>query len=219
MIEQARALGIAAGRVPLGIALDRWPPVPPRRRVPGEPARLLHIGSLNLVKDQGTLLRAAHALREAGVRFRLDVVGGDTLGGAVQRRSAEMGLDDVVHFHPFVPHHELRARVDGADLLVITSRHEGGSEVFLEAAAAGIPAAGTAVGYLAEWAPDGAAAVPVGDHAALAREIARLLSDEDARMRMAARAQERALAEDADFTAREILRHYAELVEGAGRSG
>ncbi len=219
MIEQARALGIAAGRVPLGIALDRWPSAPPRRRVPGEPACLLHIGSLNRVKDQATLLRTADALRRAGVRFRLDVVGGDTLGGAVQRMAAEMGLDDVVHFHPFVPHHELRTRVDGADLLVITSRHEGGSEVFLEAALAGIPAAGTAVGHLAEWAPDAAAAVPVGDHAALAGEIARLLGDEDARMAMAARAQEHALAEDADFTARELLRHYAELVDGARRPG
>jgi glycosyltransferase involved in cell wall biosynthesis len=148
------------------------------------------------------------------VRFTLDVVGGDTLGGAVQRLAGEMGLNDLVHFHPFVPHHELRASVDGADLLVATSRHEGGSEVFLEAAIAGVPAAGTAVGHLAEYAPHAAAAVPVGDHAALAREIARLLDDDDARMRMAARAQERALAEDADFTAREILAIYAELAGG-----
>lgn len=211
MVEQARALGIAAQRVPWGVALDRWPPRPPRRRDPGEPARLLHLASLNRVKDQETLLRAAAALRDAGVLFRLDVIGDDTLGGAVQRRAAELGLGETVRFHGFLPHAEMRPWVEQADLLLHTSRHEGGPVVLLEAAVAGVPTAGTAVGHLAEWAPDAAAAVPVGDWAALAREITRLLADEDARLRMAAAAQARALVEDADFVAREIRRIHAEL--------
>ena len=213
VVEQARTLGIAAERVPLGVALDRWPPLPPRRRAPGEPACLLHVGSLNPVKDQETLLRAAAALRDSGLDFQLDVIGEDTLGGAVQRRTAELGVDDAVRFHGFLPHGELRPWVERANLLVVTSRHEAGPLVLLEAAVAGVPAAGTAVGHLADWAPDAAAAVPVGDAAALAREISRLLADEDARLRMAARAQERAVAEDADFTARAVRRLYEELVE------
>ncbi|HET7460042.1 MAG TPA: glycosyltransferase family 4 protein [Longimicrobium sp.] len=209
---QARALGIEAERVPFGVALDRWPPRPPRRRDPGEPARLLHVGSLNRVKDQETLLLAAAALRDAGVPFRLDVIGDDTLGGAVQRRAAELALGGLVRFHGFLPHAELRPWMERADLLVVTSRHEAGPLVLLEAAVAGVPTAGTAVGHLADWSPDAAATVPVGDFAALAREIARLLADEDARLRLAAAAQTRALAEDADFTAREIRRIYFELV-------
>ena len=211
VVEQARALGMEARRVPFGVALDRWPPRPPRRRDGAGPARLLHVGSINRVKDHETLLRTAADLRAAGVRFRLDVIGADTLGGTVQQRAAELGLGDHVRFAGFLPHDELRRWVDDAHLLVITSRHEAGPLVLLEAAVAGVPTAGTAVGHIADWAPHAAAAVPVGDHAALAREVARLLGEEDARLRMAALAQEKALTEDADFTAREILALYAEL--------
>jgi glycosyltransferase involved in cell wall biosynthesis len=215
--EQARALGIAAERVPLGVALDRWPPRPPRRRTANEPARLLHVGSLNRVQDPETLLRAAAHLRDAGVPFRLDVIGEDTLGGAVQRRAAELGLDGAVRFHGFLPHAELRPWMERADLLLVASRHEAGPLVLLEAAVAGVPAVGTAVGHLADWAPEAAAAVPVGDAAGLAREAARLLADENARLRAAARAQARAVAEDADFTARTVRALYADLVRERGR--
>lgn len=214
MVRLARGLGITAQRVPWGVALDRWPPRPPRRRDPGRPPRLLHLASLNRVKDQETLLRAAAVLRDAGVPFRLDIIGEDTLGGAVQRRAAELGLGEVVRFHGFLPHAQMRPWVERADLLVVSSRHEGGPVVLLEAAVAGVPTVGTAVGHLADWSPDAACAVPVGDSAALAREISRLLADEDARLRLAEAAQARALAEDADFVAREIRRIYQELSNG-----
>jgi glycosyltransferase involved in cell wall biosynthesis len=220
IVRQARALGIRAERLPHGVALDRWPPRPPRPRSPGEPARLLHVGSLNPVKDQETLLRAALRLREMGTPFRLDVVGHDTLGGAVQRRAAELGLggggaggaDGPVHFHGFLTHAGLRPWMERADLLLVTSRHEAGPLVLLEAAVAGVPTVGTAVGHLTEWAPDAAVAVPVGDPVSLANETAALLHDEERRLTIAAAAQARALREDADFTARATAALYAEMV-------
>lgn len=211
MQRSAAALGIAAERLPYGVAADRWPPLPPRPRRTGAPARLLHVGSLNRVKDQGTLLRAARALRESGVVFRLDVVGEDTLGGAVQRMAGELGVGDVVTFHGFVPHPRLRPLVEAADLLLVSSRHEADPIVLLEAAMAGVPTVGTAVGHIADWAPDAAVAVPVGDAVALARETAALLADEERRLRVAAAAQERAQAEDADRTARRVLEIYQEV--------
>lgn len=220
ILQQARALGVRAERLPHGVALDRWPPRPPRPRLPGAPARLLHVASLNPVKDQETLLRAALRLREMGVPFRLDVVGQDTLGGAVQRRAAELGLggggadgaDGPVHFHGFLTHPELRPWMERADLLLVTSRHEAGPLVLLEAAVAGVPAVGTAVGHLTEWAPDAAVAVPIGDPGALANETAALLRDEERRLTIAARAHARALREDADFTARATAALYAEMI-------
>ncbi|HEY8468195.1 MAG TPA: hypothetical protein VIL18_01065, partial [Longimicrobiales bacterium] len=54
-------------------------------------------------------------------------------------------------------------------------------------------------------------AVPVGDAAALAREAAALLADEERRLRIAAAAQARALAEDADWTARRMLAVYEQI--------
>ena len=56
-----------------------------------------------------------------------------------------------------------------AHVSVISSRHEAGPVVALEAAAVGVPTVGTAVGHIAEWAPDAALAVPVGDDAGARR--------------------------------------------------
>lgn len=215
---QARALGIAAERLTFGVALDRWPARAPAPRPPGRPARLLHVGSLNPVKDQATLLRAAARLRAGGVGFHLDVVGEDTLGGRMQRLAEELGLTDIVAFHGFVPHDRLRALMEAADVLVVSSRHEADPIVALEAAVAGVPVAGTAVGHLVEWAPEAAAIAPVGDDAALAEGIATLLADEPRRLRLAAAAQARALAADADATARAVLALYAGLARGTTRA-
>ncbi len=218
MLAQARALGIAAERLTFGVALDRWPARAPAPRPLDRPARLLHVGSLNPVKDQATLLRAAARLRAAGVGFRLDIVGEDTLGGRVQRLAGELGLSDVVTFHGFVPHGRLRPLVEAADVLVVSSRHEADPIVALEAAVAGVPVVGTAVGHLVEWAPEAAAIAPVGDDAALAERIAALLADEPGRLRMAAAAQLRALKEDADASARAVLALYAGLARGTSHA-
>lgn len=204
MARAAEGVGIRARVLPLGVALDRWPPRPPRRRTPGAAAALLHVGSLNRVKDQETLLRAAALLRLRGLRFRLDVLGEDTLGGAVHRRARALGLDGTVRFHGWMPHAALRPWMEAADLLLVSSRHEAGPLVALEAAVAGVPTVGTAVGHLADWEPDAAIAVPCADAEALAEGARRLLEDEDARLETAERAQGRALGMDADRTAREV---------------
>jgi glycosyltransferase involved in cell wall biosynthesis len=211
--EQARRAGIEAAVVPLGVALDRWPPRPPRARDLTAPLRLLHAGSLNRVKDQDTLLRAAVLLEERQVPFLLDIVGEDTLGGAVQRRAASLGLEGQVRFHAAVPHLQLRPWMEQSDLLLVSSRHEAGPLVALEAAVAGVPTAGTAVGHIADFAPHAAIAVPVGDAAALAAAIRKIAADEEERLRLAAAAQALALAADADFTSREFRRLYAALCE------
>ena len=220
MAEQASALGVPADVIPFGVALDRWPVRAPRRRAPAAPLRLVHVANLNRVKDQETLLAAMAQLRDRGVDFRLDIVGLDTLDGAVQRRCAERGLGDQVAFHGFRPHADTRAWVEGADLMVVSSRHEAGPLVTLEAAVAGVPTVGTAVGHIADWAPEATVAVPVGDSLALAEAIARLARDEDERLRLAYAAQALALADDADATSAQTRRLYAELsaVSPGGRT-
>lgn len=201
ILESLHRLGLTARRVPLGVDLSAWPPLAPRARR-GGPARLIHVASLNRVKDQPVLLRALAALRDAGFDFRMDIVGVDTLHGAMQRMARELGLERCVCFHGFKTQRELRPLMASADLLVMSSQHEAGPLVLLEAAVAGVPAVGTAVGHFVEWAPTAALAVPVGDWAALAQAIQRVLADEGLRLRLAREAQRRALEEDADGTAR-----------------
>jgi glycosyltransferase involved in cell wall biosynthesis len=212
VVTAIATFGVRAVRVPLGVDVEAWPAREPVRRDPHATARLIHVASLNRVKDQTTLLRAVHELAREGVDFHLDIVGEDTLGGEVQGLVGELGLAARVTFHGFLPQRLWRPLIEAADLMVISSRHETGPLVVLEAAVAGVPTVGTCVGHIAEWASTAAIAVPVGDASALARAIARVLDDEDLRLRLAREALKRASLEDADHTARAFQDIYAGLV-------
>lgn len=215
VVELLQVLGVRAQRVPLGVDLRKWPPLAPRPRREG-PARLVHVASLNRVKDQVTLLHALARLAKTGVEFEMDVIGTDTLQGAVTELVCELGLDHCVRFLGFKTQRELRPLVESADLLVMSSRHEAGPFVLLEAAVAGVPTVGTTVGHIAEWAPSAALAVPIGNPERLADAIHTLLADEALRLRVARAAQCRALSEDADYTARTFEALYQHLAGSFG---
>jgi len=214
IVELLQVLGVRAQRVPLGVDLRKWPTRAPQPRREG-PARLIHIASLNRVKDQATLLHALARLAKTGVDFEMDIVGTDTLQGAMTELVRKLGLNGRVQFLGFKTQRELRPIVEYADLLVMSSRHEAGPFVLVEAAVAGVPTVGTAVGHIVEWAPSAALAVPVGNPERLADAIHTLLADEALRLRVARAAQCRALSEDADYTARTFEALYQRLASGA----
>jgi glycosyltransferase involved in cell wall biosynthesis len=211
ILDALSGLGIRAQRVPLGVDTADWRTLAPRARGSG-PIRFVHVASLNRVKDQPTLLRALAKLAKAGVDFELRIVGVDTLDGDIHHLARDLGLEQRIHFLGFRTQRELRPLMASADLLVMSSLHEAGPLALLEAAVAGVPSVGTAVGHFVEWAPDAALAVPVGDADALANAISRLTDDDGLRMRIAAEAQRRALVEDADHTAASFQALYADLV-------
>ena len=212
VIDALAKLRIAAHRIPLGVDLVAWPPRHPVPRDASNPARLIHIASLNRVKDQSTLLRALAVLMESGIRFEMNIVGEDTLHGEIQRLCQELSLSSVVRFHGFLTQGLLRPLVEASDILVLSSRHETGPLVALEAAVAGVPTVGTRIGHIAEWSPLAAASVAVGDWAGLAQAIRRLLEDENLRMSIACEAFQRATREDAEYTARSFHSLYAQLI-------
>lgn len=211
MVAELAQLNIQAQRVPLGVDLDVWHRRSPAPRDAGTQARLLHVGSLNRVKDQSTLLRAFALVAKSWPTVRLDIVGEDTLNGAIQSAASALQVAEPVRFHGFLTQSELRPLMESAHLLVMSSRHEAGPYAALEAAIAGVPTVGTAVGHIAEWAPEAALAAPVGDADGIARLIDVLLTDDRYRLRLAAEAQRRARQEDADHTARCFEQLYAAL--------
>ena len=215
MIGSLSTLGIAARRVPLGVDLQTWPLRRPIAHERGSPFQLIHVASLNHVKDQPTLLRALAELRKSGRNVRLDVVGEDTLSGQIQRLATELQLDDRVCFHGFLTQRRLRPLVERAQLMVMCSRHEAGPLAVLEAAISGVPTVGTAVGHVAEWAEEAALSVPVGDASGLAAAIDRFITDDALRLRIAEEAQRRAEREDADYTARSFESMYAKLTRSS----
>ena len=211
MVAELARLQILAQRVPLGVDCAAWPSRPPVARPRTAPMQLLHVGTLNRVKDQSTLLRAFAMVAKNGRDIQLDIVGEDTLNGEIQSEAAALQVAGRVRFHGFLTQIALRPVMDSAHLLVMSSRHEAGPYAALEAAIAGVPTVGTAVGHIAEWAPDAALAAPVGDAAGIARHIETLYMDDQHRLRLAIEAQRRAMQEDADHTARCFEQLYAAL--------
>jgi glycosyltransferase involved in cell wall biosynthesis len=188
----------------------------PVERPPGPPWHLLNVASLNAVKDHATLLRAVRIVLDRCQGVQLDVIGEDTLGGAIERLSAELKLGEAVKFHGFKTQEEIAPFYRRAHLYVQSSRHESMGASVLEAAAAGVPTVGTAVGLVAELAPSAALAVPIGDAPTLAKGILSLLQDPQQRESLGHAAQAFARRHDADWTAAEFEKIYARLARGRG---
>ena len=123
------------------------------------------------------LLSAADTLRRAQVDFHLDIIGFDNGDDALRRSPLARSLEPHARWHGVLGRADLHAVMTRADILLMTSRHEAGPLVVLEAAIAGVPTVGTKVGHVADWAPHAAVAVAVGDADALARETMALIAD------------------------------------------
>lgn len=185
--------------VPMGV--DRTVFSPAEQPPTAPPWRLVHVASLNRVKDQGTLLRAVRRTIDRGCDVQLEIVGEDTVSGTIQRLAAELNLRDRVRFRGFVANEDLPAIYRRAHLYVHSSRHEGMPVSALEAAACGVPLVGTSVGLFHDLAPDAAIAVEPGNPDALADGIIFALSDESLRRRMVTNALQFAHDHDADWMA------------------
>lgn len=175
-----KAPGGVSGKLrlaPLGVDLNLFHPGHTATAQPQ--LRLVHVGSLVPVKDQGTLLQALARMRAGGLPVRLEVAGRGPMEGRLRKLAEQLGLEDAVTFVGEVPHHELPRFCQGASLCVQSSRHEAQGMAVLEAAALGIPLVGTGVGVLPELAPDAAVSVPARDHDAMAEAAAQLLGDPD----------------------------------------
>lgn len=195
--------------LPLGVDISRFET--PVARSAGPPWRLLHVGAINRVKDQTTLLRGLRLIVDQEPRVRLDWVGEDTLAGAMGWLCEKLGLRDHVMFHGFLPTDEIAPLYRAAHLHLLSSRHESQAVVVGEAAAAGVPTVGTRVGIVDELAPSAAYAVPIGDPAALAEGALALLRDSARRERIGQAAQDWSRQHDADWTAAQFEAIYSRV--------
>lgn len=177
--------------------------------------RLLVAASINRVKGPDVTLEALARARRTlgnGVDLRLEWLGEDTLGGSTAALARALGIADVVGLRGFRPHWLILDAWRNADLAIQGSYHESQGVAALEAAMAGVPAVGTAVGLVAELAadPPAAIAVPVGNAAALGDAIVALAHDPERRARLGEAARAWALAHDA-WTAASFEAIYAEV--------
>src|SRR5262249_17281021 len=115
MQHLAKNQSVRAEYVPLGVAIDQWPLREPCPRDPSRPLRLLHVGDIRPVKDQTLLVAAAGQMRDAGVAFELDVVGLDTMDGALQRTPDARRIESVTRWHGSLGRDALRRLMNRAD--------------------------------------------------------------------------------------------------------
>ena len=140
----AEAAGRAV-RVPAPVAVpDPAPARPPAD--PGRPFTVVGVGRLSVEKDWPTLLRALPRVRDAartgagGRAVQFLHLGDGPRAGEFRALVRELNLEDVVEARGAVPHGEVAAALDAADLFVLPSRFEGLGIAPLEAMARGVPA-------------------------------------------------------------------------------
>ena len=155
--------------------------VPLRRRLPPHLRwfEILVIGHLREEKDP---LRAAEAARRLPERSRIRVI---HFGRAHEdiwatRARAEMARNPRYIWHGEVPHWSVRKASARAAAVVLSSVMEGGANVISEAVVAGVPVIASDIpGSRGLLGPDYAGYYPVGDGAALARQMLRVEEEPD----------------------------------------
>jgi glycosyltransferase involved in cell wall biosynthesis len=193
--------------IPFGVDTQLFKP--PSVRTPRTTVHIIHVGNLTLVKDQFTLVRAFRRIRT--VRdAKLRILGVDHLAGAIQALCRELGVEHDVEFLPVQPHSQMPVQYVWADVLLHTSVFESQCVSAVEAAACGVPVAGTGVGILADWGDEVAVVTPVGDAEALAVAVLHMLDNPERMLARRSAALQWAREHDRSWSARQV----ADILKG-----
>lgn len=168
-----------------------------------EELRVIHVGHLNPVKDQRTLLKT-FAIISKQIPARLKIFGLDCLNGALQKYSEELGIRDCVEFHDMIPYSHMPAHYQHADLMIHTSLSEGQCMALTEAAACGVLISGTRVGLLYDLTEECGISVNVGESELLASKILELTQKPEEWKRKVLNARNWSEIHTMDWTLQEI---------------
>lgn len=173
-------------------------------------SRILWPGRLVEQKDPLLTMEVLARARERGSEFVLDVVGDGHLKEPARLRAEELGVADVVNWHP--PSQEMARWYRSSDLLLMTSVYEGIPLVIYEALAMRLPVVAPALPGNVEFmdADSGVLVEPRDDVDRYADAIVSLLGDEERRREMGERSRERMLDR---FSLAEMGRRHDELYE------
>lgn len=190
----------AAARAALGIGPDE--------RV------AVQIANFRIEKAHEVLLDTAAILAERGAPIRFLLVGQGQRFDEIAALVATRGLGGTVSLLGY--REDVAAVLGAADLLVLSSDHEGLPVAIMESLALGVPVVSTAVGGIPEAIDDGVQGllVPARDPEALADAIERVCRDDDLRARLGAGATERSGAFDAAVATSRIEAIYLEVRSG-----
>lgn len=154
-------------------------------------SRILWPGRLVEQKDPMLTLEVLARARSLGGEFVLDIVGDGHMEEAVRARADELGVAELIRWHP--PSQEMPRWYRSTDLLLMTSVYEGVPYVIYESLAMGVPVVAPALPGNVEFmdADSGVLVEPRDDVDRYADAIVTLLDDEERRREMGERSRRR----------------------------
>lgn len=222
IIEQSKHLGAFRDKIeviPFGISIENYErgertPVLTERLNVKDSVKLLFVGRLVSYKGVDVLINAL--ARTSGAE--LFIIGSGDLEGELKKQTAELGLNERVHFLGSVETDELKSAFADCDIFVLPSvtRAECFGLVQLEAMVYGKPVINTALPTaVPEVSLDGKTGLTVepGDADALAEAINKLIDDKEKRVEYGLAARARCEEEYSLSLMQEHLRRsYAEML-------
>ncbi|MGH9672782.1 MAG: glycosyltransferase family 4 protein [Bryobacteraceae bacterium] len=183
----------------------------PRRPQP----YVLCVSTLHPHKNLERLIRAFAVLRRERPEYRLVIAGmRGFFAGRLEALIAPLGLANAVDLTGWIPRDRLYDLYSGASAFVYPSTFEGFGMPVVEALAAGIPTACSAIEPLASAVGGAALLFPPLEEGAIAESLSRLVSDEAVRDRLAAEGPRRARRFSWRAAAESTLRVFREAVAG-----
>lgn len=189
---------------------------PPRQG----PYRILSVGRLVAKKGYDDLLKALALLDREGVDFEFLHIGSGELEEKVRRLAAQLNLQRRVRLLGTLAHDQVLSHYRRAHCLALACKvaengdRDGIPNVLVEAMAVGVPVVSTRVSAIPELVEDGVTGtlVDAGQPEAMARAIARVLTQQEGRGAMLARARERV---ERDFDQKRCIQRLFDLLSAA----
>lgn len=184
-----------------------------RRRVGLVRPTILHVGHSGFYKNLEGCLQVLSLVRRGGIDARF-VHAGKPLQHSQRALAERLGVMGSVDDRGHVPPDVLAALYEAADVLLFPSLYEGFGWPPLEAMASGLPVVCSGAGSLPEVTGDAALVAGPHDHAALAGQVASVLTDPGVAESLRRRGRVRAGAFTWVETARRMELLYRRITDG-----
>ena len=179
------------------------------------------VGRFDPKKGQDVLIRAARLVHDRGHPIHLLFVGEETRDEhngyllSVKKLASDLGLDDFIHFRPFME--EIESAYAAMDIFVLPSHSETYGMVTIEAMASGLPVIVTNTGGSPGIVTDhrNGLLVPPEDPTELSEALCRLLDDPDFARKLAQQARTDSVATYSHDRQCERLEHLFESLVSA----